>query len=510
MDLEIGSINQGGVVLDIAPYDLSPQIFSYAENVEFGKQGVTPLLSPINLYLTLPLGKTVLHAEPATVNGGIKIVVFFCEDKIFILDRGNLLDVTPSGLGASRLWSVVQFNGYVVACNGVNYPYYLDFYNYTAQLAVLPNWPTNVLPKLLGCLAGCLFAFGNGSQYLFSDQFVLWSNIAEIGQLPSNYDYTDPTSRAGLLNLPDYEYFVSVESLGQSLVLYRSNSVYTVRFVGGGSVFSFTPTFSDKSLLSEKAVATKGRLHYCIDQGEFYVHDGLTTQEFDAKPVSDYFYKNVNLDRLDLVQMFYDKVQDKLHLVYPSKTSSVCDFDLFYNFSTQTWSIDRVPSCTYVAPIFLPNAEDNVTYDGLEGTYDEWEGTYELEYANLNRPALAYFGSEVYTLEGATEYKVALLRRNLVAYTVQDQSGAVTVKRNLQVLITELWPKLYDGTVSFRIGFSDKPLSEISWSDWQLADDFKLDFFESGRYLHVEIKNEDQQYFNLGGYMLRARPIGEQ
>lgn len=510
MDLEIGSINQGGIVLDIAPYDLSPQIFSYAENVEFTKQGVLPLLEPILFPVTLPPGKSVLHAEPATVNGGIKIVVFFCEDAVYILDKGELVDVTPVGLGASRLWSVVQFNGYVVACNGVNYPYYLDFYNYTAQLATLPNWPTSVLPKLLGSLSGCLFAFGNGSQYLFSDQFVLWSNIAELGQLPSDYDFTDPTSRAGITNLPNYEYFVSVVLLGQTLILYRSNSVYSVRFVGGNAVFAFQQAFSDKSLLAEKAVATKGRLHFCVDQGEFYVHDGITTQEFDAKPVSDYFYSNVNLDRLCLVQMFYDKVQDKLHLVYPSKNSTVCDFDLFYNFSTQTWSLDKVPACSYVGPVFLPNAEDNLTYDELEGTYLQWSGTYELEYGDLTRPSLSYFGNKVYTLDGATQYKLSLLRRNLVAYTVQDQSGATTVKRNLQVLITELWPKLYDGTVSFRIGFSEKPLSAVGWSDWLLADDFKLDFFESGRYLHIEIKNESRQYFNLGGYMLRARPIGEQ
>lgn len=508
MDLEIGGINQGGVLLDISPTEMSPQYFSYVENVVFTQEGVRPLPDFSSLGVSFPTGFLPDAAIDITVNGGIRGLVFFGKEKIYILIQDVFTNITPANFVEAITWTIVEFNGYVVACNGNSYPYYIDFFNYLTPMKILPNWPLTFLPKTMAEITGFLVFFGNNSNGIFNDQIILWSDLAELGSLPANYSIDDPASRAGVVTLSGYESFVAVRKLNKNLVIYRSKSVYLMRFVGGNSIFAFDLLFSERSLLGPNCVGIKGRLHYCLDNSELYVHDGLTATEFDTKPVSGYFYKTVNKNYLNKVQVIYDKKNDFLSIIYPT-VSEFCDTNLFYNFATQTWSIEKLSGIRFAGSLYYPNSALNLTFEQQTQSFENTEGDFNLNYPNLSNPYMLYFGSGIFSAENSKKFKESLLRRNLVAYTTQDQSGGVTIKRNLQVLITEMWPKLSEGNLNFRLGFSDKPNSTIAWESYQEIDVDKLDTFSSGRYLHVEFKSVNSANYLLNGYMLKAHPLGD-
>ncbi|QGH73560.1 MAG: hypothetical protein [Siphoviridae sp. ct7UA22] len=508
MELEIGSLHSGGLVVGVNPLELAPNVFNDVANVEFTREGVRPLRQPVTRNLDVPGSRLVYHAVDTMVNGGIRVVLCFCEDKVYALRGSSYLDVTPAGMLSSKEWSVTEFNGYVVACNGKNFPYYYDFADADSVLKILPEWPEELVPQKLSSMSGFLVFMGLVSDGTFANQLIVWSDAAELGSLPDNYNWADPTSRAGFYSLPDFEEFVAAVLLNKSLIIYRTNSIYEMRFIGGTLVFSIEQRFEGKTLISSKAVAAKGRLHYCIGENEFYVHDGSSEQVFDVRPVSDYYFNTVNPDYAYLTQMVYDQSQQRLHICYPSGNDTLCTRDLFFDFKSNCWSLELLDGYSYIGDVFI-SSTPQLIYEDANMTFEDSTDDFNLVYDKFSNNRLVYFNGSIFQVGGESQVKQATLTRNLVAYTTQDTSGTTTVKRNLQLLITELWPKLYSGQVQFRLGFSETPLGTITWSDWVSTNGLdRLDFFLSGLYLHLQIRNEGQD-FTLNGYMLQAAPTGK-
>lgn len=507
MDLEIGSLSSGGLVLGANPVELSPNIFSYVENVEFTRKGVRPLRQPVSRNLPVPGDRLVYQAVDTLVNGGVRVVLLFCEDKVYALTGSFFLDVTPAGMLSSKLWSVTEYNGYVVACNGKNFPYYYDYANSESPLKTLPNWPSSLIPKKLASLTGFLIFMGLVSDGTFANQIIIWSDAAELGSLPEDYNWTDPASRAGFFSLPSFEEFVAAEPLNKSLIIYRTSSVYEMRFIGGTLVFSIEQRFDNKTLFSQRAVATRSRIQYCIGENDFYAHDGSTDTPFDVRPISEYFFENVNREYAFLTQMVYDSSADRIHLFYPHGSATTCTRDLFFDFKTGCWSMAVLSGYTYIGTEFLSGTEQ-LKYIDATFPFKDANEDFVLRYAAYSDDSLVFYNSSISQVGASSQPMNVVLARSIVAYNAQDQSGAVTVKRNLNVLVTELWPKLTKGNLEFRIGFSSTESGTIDWSDWQLpTDGVRADYFISGTYMHMEARNLGQD-FTFTGYMLKAANIG--
>lgn len=507
MQLEIGSLSSGGLVLGANPLELAPNIFSYVENVEFTRKGVRPLRQPISRNLPVPGNRLVLRAVDTLVNGGVRVVLLFCEDKVYALTGLLFTDVTPSGLLPSKEWSVAEFNGYVVACNGNNFPYYYDFASPESPMKVLPNWSEALVPKKLSSMSGFLIFMGLVSDGTFANQIIIWSDAAELGALPSNYNWADPTSRAGFYSLPDFEEFVAAELLNKSLIIYRTQSIYEMRFIGGTLVFSIEQRFKDKTLFSSRAVATRSRIQYCIGENEFYAHDSLADTTFDTKPISEYFFDNVNREYSYRVQMVYDASAERIHIFYPHGEATLCNRDLFFDFKTGCWSLAVLDGYSYVGTELISGTQ-HLTYEEANMSYEDSTDDFSLIYAPFSRDKLVYYNASIWQVGGESPVLPCMLARSIVAYNAQDQSGSVTVKRNLHVLVTEIWPKLSNGTLQFRLGFSQTAEGAVTWSEWQTAEsNMRIDLFESGTYMHIEMRNQSQD-FTLNGYMLNVANIG--
>lgn len=507
MQLEIGSLSSGGLVLGANPLELAPNIFSYGENIEFTRKGVRPLRQPVSRNLPVPGGRSVYRAVGTLVNGGIRVVLLFCADKVYALTGLLFKDITPANMSTSVDWSVTEYNGYVVACNGKDFPFYYDYADAESPLKVLPKWPEALVPKKLAAISGFLVFMGLVSDGTFANQIIIWSDAAELGSLPDDYNWADPTSRAGFYSLPNFEEFVSAKPLTKSLIIYRTESVYEMRFIGGTLVFQIEKRFDQKTLFSPQAVAVRDRVQYCIGQNEFYAHDGNTSTAFDPKPISEYFFENVNLEYAYLVQMVYDASLERLHICYPHQDATTCTRDLFFDFKTGCWSLAVLAGYTYIGTEFIP-ANVQLTYEDGTMSFEDSTDDMNLVYDRFSTENLVYYNSSIFQVGATSQVMNATLTRSIVAYNTQDTSGGVTVKRNLHMLVTELWPKLTSGILEFRLGFSETPLGTIQWSPWIAPDNnMRMDLFESGVYMHVEIRNLGQDFL-LNGYMINAVGIG--
>ena len=239
MDLELGQLGSGGLIEDIKSYDLPPNIFNDTLNVEFDSFAIRPMVKEVAVFDPLPETREPIAFIQGFVAGDVLVYVAACEDSIWLWYMNTWYNITPAEFNDSTDWNLFNFNGYIIVHSPNNYPFYFNPFDFHKPLEVIPSWPEAYFTQYLFGISGFLMGLGltSGDGY-FDRQLVFWSDISEIGQLPANFAFTDPASRAGFVTLPDAEDFIVAKELQNYYVIYRSNSIYNVRFIGGNSVFS--------------------------------------------------------------------------------------------------------------------------------------------------------------------------------------------------------------------------------------------------------------------------------
>ena len=84
---------------------------------------------------------------------------------------------------------------------------------------------------------------------------VRWSNIATANSVPDSWDATDTTKSAGFNDIVSMKTaLVDGAALGTNFILYSSDSIYLMEFVGGTFIFNFRQLFVVAGLISQNCV----------------------------------------------------------------------------------------------------------------------------------------------------------------------------------------------------------------------------------------------------------------
>ena len=66
--------------------------------------------------------------------------------------------------------------------------------------------------------------------------------------------------------------------LGSNFIIYSSDSIFLMEFVGGQFIMNFRKLFTDAGLINQNCVVEVEGKHYCFGPADIYVHDGTTKQ----------------------------------------------------------------------------------------------------------------------------------------------------------------------------------------------------------------------------------------
>lgn len=267
--IDLGGLHTGGLYLDKARYDLPPHFFTKGYDIDFTERGVEPAIAEVPVLTPLQLNPLhIIH------NREIRppVVLYVGANKAYEIQEEIHTEVTRvsapySGSAVTSSWDSTFFNGVWVLANGTDIP---QAWYGKGKLVDLPGFSViKNNPAIIRPLNNILITLGYKAKEgnIFGPHHIFWSNIADPGTLPPDWDYANPASKSGFFMLSDAGGIpITAEVLGTELFIYREQAVYALRYVGGAYIFQSELRFDSYGILGRHTVVNIGRQHFCIDK----------------------------------------------------------------------------------------------------------------------------------------------------------------------------------------------------------------------------------------------------
>ena len=266
---------------DQLPFDLPPNGWNFAYNVRFHNGDAEAARGWLKRFtLDEPCKQLTYNTG---INGNYWIAlgstsIYSIQDAFLVADVTRGASTVKVNY-TSDAWHTHSFQGVPIATNGVNLPQ-VQFVAGQAPGALtefidLPNWPTTDRCNLLVGYKNFMVALNlteNGNNYPTK---ITWSDAAAPGDLPSSWDVDDPTTLAASLVLPaDTGPIVAAEVLRDDLIIYTTNAVHRLTFVGGAYVMQRREITKNFGAFGPHSVLHARGQHIVLTRDDLIAFDG--------------------------------------------------------------------------------------------------------------------------------------------------------------------------------------------------------------------------------------------
>ena len=515
--IDINDVASVGVVRDSPPHELPPEAWTLAENVRFEDNSVvqllgysqvfgTPLMAPyFAQFVSSPVGPWWLYAGLA---------------KIAAYNGTSHFDVTRTTGGGiynasgAAQWNGTNIGGIPILNNGVDVPQYwpLSTTPSTTKMADLLNWPSTLRCQVMRAFGPYLMALSLVDTTKTPNQEpydIRWSHPADPGNVPPTWDITDPTHNAGQVSLSDVDSGVIMDgmSLQGKFYVYKENSVWRFRNVGGQFIFDEDAFLETIGLLTTRCVAVTGdgQRHFFVGQDNLYTHDGNA-----AKPLLDvrtrrYLFNNIDPGNFGSSFVFVNSTRREGWFCYPTIGVVQPNRALIVNYDTLA---------TTESDVDWQAAAIGTIQQTASGTWDSDPNTWQSETTPwnisnrrkilLSKPTtvrLEQFDLGV-TRDG-TAFTGLIQRTSLGVVGRNRRTGDWITDFETRKTVHRIWPKMSGAPVQIRLGGQDVPGGAVIWSPYASFDPRVqkwADLTAEGAALCVEISGSGG--WKLDGYKL--------
>jgi len=431
---QVAIFNPNGINKDISPYEVMDDKWTDGNNIQFDNDKTKKILGHKQIFGTLSGAPYwLLYYKTITTDYWI----YPSLTKIYRVNKTGATvtheDVTRTSGGdysatAADRWTGGILGGVVVLTNGVDVPQMMG--TAATDFADLTNWNSNHTCKVIKPFKRYLVALDtteSSTRYPFR---VRWSHPAEGGTVPITWDETDETKDAGYVDLSQSSGFV-VDSvpLRDSNIIYKEDSVWSMNYIGGQSIFSFQQIFPDAGILGKDCAKAFEGGHFVVGQDDIYVHNGQTRQSVVDLQVRDEFFGLLEPDYKDRTFVVPDYEKNEMYICFVSvdnNTDDCADKAFVYNWRNKSWSIRDLPHIRYAAwgtvdetgdarwdnsdywnsttytwnvplkgSIVFANSDSSEMY--VNGSTNQFDGTNFRAYVEKTNMALGYPGTKAVT-----------------------------------------------------------------------------------------------------------------
>lgn len=389
----VKQLDQYGLIQDTPPSSIKPNAWGTARNVRF-KDGK---VRKSEGYITIFGVPEVAPYFAQYVQTSVADYWLYCGiEKIYVVSAGVHTELTRlsgdyTGTEDSS-WSGGVFNGVLFLNNGVDVPQVWTTLSTGSPLIDMPDWLANTTTQYLTSFGNFMFALApteGGTSYPHS---YIWSHPADPGAVPSSWDYTDPTKDAGRGDLPDTTNgpLRTGLALGNEMLLYKENSVWSIRYVGGQSVFSQDVKYDTFGAVGPYAVgyADDDKTHIVITSDDVKLISSAAAAEslLDGR-LRDWYQANFNKVKAYRAFVAPNYAQRETWICLPTGESEYANTAIVWSWKTQQLSLLDIPS-SVVAAIGPYSASAAVSWEDADLTWNEqtatWnEGTSGFTWANI-------------------------------------------------------------------------------------------------------------------------------
>lgn len=478
-----------GLNADLTPEELQVGAWSSVSNMRFSngyasrfkgtaKVFETPVEAP---YFIAPFQT---NTKRYWITAGLTKV--FADDGV-----GARVEITPASLFTGAVddrWSGGSLGGLLVLTNGVDQPMYWDG-NTANDLTLLPGWNSAWRCKVIKPFKNYLVALDITKTSTRYSSMVKWSHSAVAGSMPASWDETDVTKDAGeqdLAETPDR--LIDALPLGDSLVIYKERSCYTMRFVGAPFIFQFQRIRGDYGMLAKGCGVDTPLGHVVLTAGDVVLNNGQSIQSIADGQVRRFIFNNINSSNAGRSFVTANPQKNEVLVCFPFGDSSACTKAAVWNWDSKTWGIRELNNVTYgdcgvIDNLYSGSWSSDTEAWSLDTT--EWN---ENEYSpNESRLLLSEIGR-------ISAFDVSAGDDGLTNLTgTLERTGMTMDDPYTTKLVRAVYPRIdapANTQVTIQVGGSmtaDKP---PVWSDpvtFTVGQSIKADSFATGRFLAVRI-----------------------
>jgi hypothetical protein len=517
--IDINDVASVGVIRDSPPHEIPPEAWTLAENVRFEDDSIVQLLGYTQVFGTpgvAPYFAQFVSApgQPWWLYAGL--------NKIYAYNGVTHSDITRTTDGATYNVTGAQqlqgtnIGGIPIINNGVDVPQFWGAFSSATHMANLTNWPSTLRCAVIRAFGPYMLAMNLTDTGVLKPYDVRWSHPADPGSVPPTWDITDPTHNAGQVSLSDVDSGQIVDglSLQGKFYVYKENSCWRFRNVGGQFIFDEDPFLETTGLLAPRCVAITGdgQRHFFVGQDNLYTHDGNSAKPLLDKRTRRYLFNSVDIGNYASSFVFVNPTRREGWFCYPQLGNQLPTRALIVNYDTLSTTETNVD--WQAAAMGTIQTSDSETWASISPT-SPWTDDSQPWNAS-NRRKLLLCKPTTTTLEqfdlGVTRDGVAitgLIQRTSLGVVGRKRTGEWIEDFEVRKMCHRIWPKMSGSPVQIRLGGQDTPTSAPRWSPYTTFDPNTqkyADITAEGAALAIEISGS--QGWKLDGYKLDLVTLG--
>jgi len=526
-DIEIGGLGTIGVITDTDAYRVPPEAWTTATNMRVLDGAMTKLGGWAQIFGTPGVAP---HFAMAVRTASASFWLYTSLTKAYGYDGTTHTNITRQSVGVDVNYTAsntYEWNGTLLADipilnNGIDVPQFWSPISLATKMQDLTNWPSTLRAKVVRAFGPYLMAIGISKSGTAFPHTVKWSHPADPGSVPSSWDETDPTTDAGETPLPDVNAGVLVDMLplGDTMYIYKENSVRKARFIGGRDIFDFGKSawLETTGLLAARCVTITGdgTKQVWASQDDILWHDGNRVRSVLTRKRRRELFNLIDTANFQNSFMFTNPLFGEVIFCFPPSGQSQATRAYIFNYlaGDDQWPITDMDGVTFrnatIGPI--QGASDEQWNQGTD-TWDDDTGPW----STLERRRVVLCGTDAtkfYNLDsGATRDGTTFtgtLQRLGLSLLGRTRTGEWVVDFDRWKMYDTIWPKLSGGSVSIRVGVQELVNGPVTWKPatvFNPATGPKIDAGPvSGRALAYEFSSTES--FRLDGLKMVIQDLG--
>lgn len=486
----------GGLVKDtnseLLPSD--PLVWTEANNIRF-KDGSVCKITGSDSVLTVP---TAPYYITVTDDGQKSQIIACGQNKIYAYYSGTWNDITNASSDYSNFtnnWQHTTLNSFPVFNNGVNRPQAWTQLEPSVKLTDLEGWPLSNTCSVIRSFKAYLIAGNIVENAVVYPTRVRWSGSALPGQLPTTWDETDVTNDAGYIDLSDsVGAIIDMKVLGDNLLIYKQRSTYLMMYIGGNNIFTVKQVFNNVGAMTKDCIAEIDGRHLVLTTDDVILTDGNSYKSIIDGKLRKYLFSVINKQALNACYITPFYKFSEVWVCVPTGSSKIANVAYIYNYVTGIWSTRTLNNIPWMSLMSL-DVSTALSFNASTTSFDSSNFIFNLNQYQLNQYYLVGCdptNNRIVLLDTTSSTDVGI---PMIA-TLERTNLSLGTDESIKIL-KRLFPKMskINGTsniVNFYIGTQMKRNDAITWGNampFDIINDYKLDFFASGKYISIRIES---------------------
>jgi hypothetical protein len=508
MTYQRASINLASLAPDLIPQDAPQDVWNTGNNVFF-RNGETVRVAgdlPTLPGASTPI-KTIVYME--VIGAGFWL---YCTNTgVYVHDGTTETDVTPIGGWAGL--DTATFTSCVL--NGIGYINASDrdpcyWAGDPVQVAQpLPDWPTDGRCLALRAHKNFLFGVGFISE---GTQRVRWSDSAAAGEVPGVWT-PGSDNLAGFADLaPLSSPCLDGETLRDSFLVYKGESVWAFDFIGGNFAFQLRQLFSEAGIAATNAV-TQGidDVHlFAGTDGDVYLTDGASVRSILDGRARRTFAAEVSPDS-DAIWLSATLAYENSAIIgYPTPGNVGANRALIYDFISGAIGFRDMPDAFCAAEgRQLLDVGDSNTWDADTQVWDSDVTVWDELLSAQSLDDVLIGGAFGAAVVGRGQ---AFLTGEIAASVAK--SGLAFGDAQTRKMIGRVWPKIIGQNgqqLTFRIGGQEAtngPVTLAPVQTFEIGSSQSIDVFVQGRFMSIDVTSSGGEQWRMGSLDVEFRGVG--